>query len=140
MFRKNNQHQQPKFFNSDLLMPDKMRQQLHDSWAGVFRTEVFRRIPEGRFALLYSETDSRPNAPVNVLVGGDMLKDGFGWTDEELERHLQFDLQTRYALGLDDLSQNVPTLRTFQNHRRRVREHAETTGENLYEVVFGVIT
>lgn len=140
MFRKNNQHQQPNFFNSDLLMPDKMRQQLHDSWAGVFRTEVFRRIPEGRFALLYSETDSHPNAPVNVLVGGDMLKDGFGWTDEELERHLQFDLQTRYALGLDDLSQNVPTLRTFQNHRRRVREHAETTGENLYEVVFGVIT
>ncbi|PVE35243.1 hypothetical protein DC030_14625, partial [Enterococcus faecalis] len=73
-------------------------------------------------------------------VGGDMLKDGFGWTDEELERHLQFDLQTRYALGLDDLTQSVPTLRTFQNHRRRVREHAERTGENLYEVVFQVVT
>ncbi|MCB9433803.1 MAG: transposase [Ardenticatenaceae bacterium] len=117
-----------------------MRQQLHGSWAGVFRTEVFMHIPEERFAGLYSETDSRPNAPVNVLVGGDMLKDGFGWSDEELERHLQFDLQTRYALGLDDLSQNVPTLRTFQNHRRRVREHAERTGENLYEVVFAVVT
>ncbi len=140
MFRKNNQHQQPNFFNSDLLMPDKMRRQLHNSWAGVFRTEVFMRIPEERFALLYSESDSRPNAPINVLVGGDMLKDGFGWTDEELERHLQFDLQTRYALGLDDLSQRVPTLRTFQNHRRRVRKHAETTGENLYKVVFAVIT
>lgn len=140
MFRKNKQQQQPSFFNSDLMMPDKMRQQLHDSWAGVFRTEVFMKIPEERFANLYSETDSRPNAPVNVLVGGDMLKDGFGWTDEELERHLQFDLQTRYALGLDDLTQSVPTLRTFQNQRRRVREHAERTGENLYEVVFQVVT
>ena len=140
MFRENNQHQQPSFFNSDLLMPDKMRRQLHDSWAGVFRTEVFMRIPEERFAPLYSKTDSRPNAPVNVLVGGDMLKDGFGWTDEELERHLQYDLQTRYALGLDDLSQHVPTLRTVQNHRRRVREHAVETGENLYEVVFQVVT
>jgi len=140
MFCKNDQHQQPNFFNSDLLMPNKMRQRLYDSWAHLFRTEVFVRIPEERFAVLYSKIDSRPNAPVNVLVGGDMLKDGFGWTDEELERHLQFDLQTRYALGLDDLSQSVPTLRTFQNHRRRVREHAETFGENLYEVVFQVVT
>jgi hypothetical protein len=41
---------------------------------------------------------------------------------------------------LDDLTQSVPTLRTFQNHRRRVREHAERTGENLYEVVFQVVT
>jgi hypothetical protein len=140
MFRENKQQQQPSFFNSDLMMPDKMRRQLHNSWAGVFRTEVLMKIPEARFASLYSETDSRPNAPINVLVGGDMLKDGFGWTDEELERHLQFDLQTRYALGLDDLTQSVPTLRTFQNHRRRVREHAGRTGENLYEVVFQVIT
>lgn len=140
MFRKNQQQQQPSFFNSDLLMPDKMRQQLYASWAHTFRTMVYAQIPEERFAVLYSETDSRPNAPINVLVGGDMLKDGFGWTDEGLEQHLQFDLQTRYALGLDDLSQSVPTLRTFQNQRRRVREHAESTGENLYEVVFQVVT
>lgn len=140
MFRKSKQHQQPSFFNSDLLMPTKMRQRLLASWAQVFRTEVFARIPEERFAVLYSETDSRPNAPINVLVGSDMLKDGFGWTDEELERHMQFDLQTRYALGLDDLSQSVPTLRTMQNHRRRIREHAASSGENLYEVVFQVVT
>jgi hypothetical protein len=61
MFRPNKQPQQAKFFNSDFLMPDKMRQRLHDSWAHVFRTEVFMQIPEERFAVLYSETDSRPN-------------------------------------------------------------------------------
>jgi len=140
MFRPNTTPQQSSFFNSDFLMPEKMRQRLYTSWAHVFRTEVFMKIPEERFAGLYSDIDSRPNAPVNVLVGGDLLKDGFGWTDEELEQHLQFDLQTRYALGLDDLSQNTPTLRTYQNHRRRVREHAEATGENLYDVVFRVVT
>lgn len=140
MFRKNDQHQQPNFFNSDFLMPEKLRQQLYTSWAHTFRTMVFTQIPEEPFAVLYSETDSRPNAPINILVGGDMLKNGFGWTDEELERHLQFDLQTRYALGLDDLSQNVPTIRTFQNHRRRVRKHAEKTGKNLYDEVFQVVT
>lgn len=140
MFRKNKQQQQPSFFNSDFLMPGKMREQLYASWAHTFRVMVFARIPEERFAVLYSEKESRPNAPINVLVGGDMLKDGFGWSDEVLEQHLQFDLQTRYALGLDDLSQSVPTLRTFQNHRRRVREHAQASGENLYEVVFQAVT
>ena len=140
MFRKNKQQQQPSFFNSDFLLPEKLRQQLHSSWAYTFRTMVFNQIPEAHFATLYSEVDSRPNAPVNVLVGGDMLKSGFSWTDEELESHLQFDLQTRYALGLDDLSQSVPTIRTFQNLRRRVREHAEATGENLYQVVFATVT
>lgn len=140
MFRPNNDHQQSSFFNSDFWMPDKMSRRLYQSWAHVFRTEVFMKIPEERFAVLYSDIDSRPNAPVNVLVGGDLLKDGFGWTDEELEQHLQFDLQTRYALGLDDLGQEAPTLRTFQNHRRRVREHAQASGENLYEVVFQVVT
>jgi hypothetical protein len=139
VFRENKQ-QQPSFFNSDFLMPSKMREQLYASWAHTFRVLVFAQIPEECFAVLYSEKESRPNAPINVLVGGDMLKDGFGWTDEVLERHLQFDLQTRYALGLDDLSQNVPTLRTFQNHRRRVRKHTEAGGENLYEVVFQAVT
>jgi hypothetical protein len=140
MFRKNTQQQQPSFFNSDFLMPEKLRQQLYNSWAHTFRHMVFANIPEECFATLYSEVDSRPNAPVNVLVGGDMLKSGFGWTDEELESHLQFDLQTRYALGLDDLSQSVPTVRTFQNLRRRVREHAEENGENLYQIVFETVT
>ena len=140
MFRPNTQHQQPSFFNSDFLMPPKMREQLRQSWAHIFRTAVFARIPEEEFAPLYSDKDSRPNAPVNVLVGGDILKDGFGWTDEELKDHLQFDLLTRYALGLDDLGQAPPTLRTFSNHRRRVREYAAATEVNLYEVVFETIT
>lgn len=74
------------------------------------------------------------------MVGRDMLKSRFSWTNEELESHLQFDLQTRYALGLGDLSQHIPTIRTFQNLRRRVREHAEATGENLYQVVFETVT
>lgn len=140
MFRPNTQHQQSSFFNSDFLMPPKTRKKLRQSWAHTFRTVVFARIPEQAFAPLYSDKDSRPNAPVNVLVGGDILKDGFGWTDEELAERLQFDLLTRYALGLDDLGQAPPTLRTFTNHRRRVREYAAATEVNLYEVVFEVIT
>jgi len=140
MFCKNTQQDQSSFFNSEFLMPPKMRQQLQKSWAHTFRTIVFTNIPEEPFAVLFSEKDSRPNSPINVLVGADMLKDGFGWTDEEMGEHLSFDLLTRYALRLDDLGTSAPTLRTFNNHRKRVREHAEKSGVNLYEEVFNVIT
>jgi hypothetical protein len=140
LFRKNTKHQQPGFFDSQQLMSVKMRQRLQSSWAQIFREVVLRRIPEEIFAKLFSETDSRPNAPINVIVGGDILKSGLGWTDEELEEHLGFDLLTRHALGLDDLGQEAPTLRTVYNLRRRVREHAEQTGENLYAQVFNRIT
>lgn len=140
MFRKNTQHQQPGFFDSQQLLSPKMRQRLHNSWAQTFREVVLYGIPEEIFAVLFSERDSRPNAPINVIVGGDILKAGLGWTDEELEEHLNFSLLTRHALGLDDLGQEAPTLRTVYNLRRRVREHAEQTGENLYAEVFAHIT
>lgn len=121
-------------------MSVKMRQRLQTSWAQSFREVVFEHIPEGMFAVLFSEVDSRPNAPINVMVGGDILKSGQGWTDEELEAHLNFDLLTRHALGLDDLGVEAPTLRTVYNLRRRVREYAEETGVNLYAEVFAHIT
>jgi hypothetical protein len=140
LFRKNTQHLQPSFFDSQQLMSVKMRQRLQKSWAQTFREVVLKHIPEGIFAVLFSDIDSRPNAPINIIVGGDILKSGLGWTDEELEEHLGFDLLTRHALGLDDLSQEAPTLRTVYNLRRRVREHAEQTGVNLYAEVFAHIT
>lgn len=140
MFRKNSPQQQPGFFDSQQLMTPKMRERLQRSWAQTFREVILYRIPEKRFAVLYSEQDSRPNAPVNVIVAGDMLKSGFGWTDEELAERMGFDLLVRHALGLDDLGQEGPTLRTVYNLRRRVREYAAETGINLYAEVFNQIT
>ncbi len=140
MFRKSSQQQQASFFDSQQLMPVKKRQRLQNSWAQTFREAILSRIPEERFAVLFSEQDSRPNAPINIIVGGDIIKAGFGWTDEELEQHLEFDLLTRHALGLDDLIQEAPTLRTVYNLRRRVRQYADQTGKNLYAEVFAHIT
>ncbi len=98
------------------------------------------RIPEEPYADLYSEEDSRPNAPVNVLIGAEMLKTGFGWSDAELEKNMQFDLLVRYALGMNNLNEEVPVLRTLYNFRRRVREYAQETGINLYQETFKAIT
>ena len=50
--------------------------------------------------MLYADTPSRPNTPVNTLAGLEILKVGLGWSDEELYDAFQFNLQVRYALGL----------------------------------------
>lgn len=98
-----------------------MQQLLEDSWAAAFYREVFCRIPELLFAPLYSDDEaSRPNTPVNVLMGVEILKSGFGWSDLELIDHVRFDLQVCHALGLDDLRAEVFTLRTLYDFRRRV--------------------
>jgi hypothetical protein len=110
------------------------------SWAHTFRQELFVHIPETLFAPLFSEIESRPNAPINIIVGAEILKAGFGWSDEEMVEHLGFDLLSRYALGLDEISAEAPTIRTFYNLRRRVRQYAEEPGNNLYNEVFARIT
>jgi len=47
----------------------KARARLEESWAGVFRREYFSRLDEKPFAVLYSDEYSRPNTPVNVMLG-----------------------------------------------------------------------
>jgi hypothetical protein len=140
VFRKNKKHQQSSLFDSQFLLPPKLRRKMEASWAHTFYHDVFVRISEEPFAILYSEEDSRPNAAVNVLVGADMLKTGFGWSDAELEENIHFDLLVRYALGMNNLNKEIPVLRTLYNFRRRVREYAQETNINLYQETFKAIT
>jgi len=76
MFRKNEEHRQQSFFSGHYLLPDSMQHRLLTSWAETFYQELFCRIDEEIFAPLYSEEASRPNVPVNVLVGAEILKSG----------------------------------------------------------------
>jgi len=82
MFRKNTKHQQPALISAASELPEKQRKRLEKSWASTFYQQFFCRINEEAFAVLYSEVASRPNVPVNVLVGLEALKAGFGWSDE----------------------------------------------------------
>jgi len=71
-------------------LPEEQREYLYSSWAGVFYQEFFCRVDEKPFAVLYSNLPSRPNVPVNVLVGLEYLKAGNGWTDQEKVRQSKF--------------------------------------------------
>lgn len=140
MFCEHTDHLQPSLLDTVGQFPEAKRKRLESSWAGTFYHDVFCRIAESIFAPLYSDEPSRPNAPVNISVGLEILKSGFNWSDEELFNHLDFDVQVRYALGIWDIHTEVSTLRTQYNFRRRVSDHMQKTGENLFEQLFVQIT
>jgi hypothetical protein len=123
-------------FSSIDSLPEKLQARLEESWAGSFYREYFVRIDEDPFAVLYSDEPSRPNIPVNVLVGLDTLKSGFGWSDAEMYDHWCYDVQVRYALGYRDLREGHFELRTLYNFRQRVTKHMRETGKNLYDEAF----
>jgi hypothetical protein len=141
VFRKNDQHLQWPLFSSIDSLPKKQQARLEASWAGTFYHQLFCRIEEEPFAVLYSDDEaSRPNIPVNLLVGFETLKAGFGWSDEEAFDHFCFDVQVRYAVGQRDLSAGHFDLRTVYNFRHRVAKQMQETGENLIEQAFERVT
>lgn len=73
-FRTNN-YQQISLFDKLGFLSDRKLRMLRKSWAQVFSDHVFTHINEQIFAPLYSEkTNSRPNAPINVIIGALILK------------------------------------------------------------------
>ncbi len=112
MFRKNGSHRQKSMFGSLNELPPKQQQRPAQSWAGTFYDEIFTRIDETPYAVLYDDRPSRPNIPVNILVGLEILKAGFGWSDEEMYENSCDNLQVRHALGLQKLTEGYFELRT----------------------------
>lgn len=140
MFSKNEEHKQSKMFTAVDYLPPTARKKLESSWASVFYKEFFSRLDEEVFSVLYSEKKSRPNTPVNILVGFETLKSGFGWSDEELYNHVLFDLQVRYALGLRDFDEGYFDLRTVYYFRAALVEYEQKHGINLMQKATEQIT
>jgi len=140
MFKKNKKHLQPALISAASELPEKQLKLLKRSWAHSFYHEFFCRIDEENFAVMYSREPSRPNVAVNVLVGLEVLKAGFGWSDEELYENYCFNLQVRYALGYDRLGDGDFAIRTLYYFRERLSKHYLESGENLLEQAFEQVT
>jgi len=140
MFRKNQNHRQiPLTSNVDELST-KLRKRLETSWSGVFYREFFSRLDETPFAVLYADCPSRPNIPVNVLVGLEYLKAGNGWSDEEMYDMFCYDVQLRYALGYRQLGDGDFDLRTLYYFRERLSRYMQESGTNLLDQAFAQVT
>jgi len=140
MFKKNHRHLQLPLTSHVDELPEKLRKRLENSWAGVFYREFFCRLNEAPFDVLYVDYPSRPNVPVNVLVGLEYLKAGNGWTDEEMYDAYCYDIQVRYALGYRQLGEGDFDLRTLYYFRERLSRYMQEQGINLLDQAFEQVT
>ena len=104
-FRKNDVQQFSMFDSFNTLTPREQKA-LENSWAKVFAEEVFLAIDESWFSVLYSNKASRPNTPVNVIVGALLLKELFDLSDDEVVEDLLLDPRFQYALHTQALMSN----------------------------------
>ncbi|HEX8906303.1 MAG TPA: transposase [Longimicrobiaceae bacterium] len=137
MFRPNETHRQQDIFGLETQLGPELRKRLHGSKEYAFYTEVFCRIPEELFAELYDEDSAtRPNAPVNTLVGAMILQHHNNWTFEELLDRVAFDLKVRAALGLWSLAEEPFCRATLFNFQKRLRDYMVRTGRDKFQAVF----
>ena len=95
---------------------------------------MFPAINEDRFSVLYSDQKfSRPNTPVNFIVGALMLKEEHGLSDEELVASICFDVRYQYALHTTQLEEQPVSDRTFSRFRERIAQFEQETGRNLLQ-------
>lgn len=133
MFRKNS-FQQMRLDDPLNNMPKYLKEILKNSWAHLFQKYIFPNINEERFEVLYSDNPaSRPNSPVNVIIGLLVIKDLFDQTDEEVIGSLHFDDRYQYALRTTSFEKQPVSINTLTNFRNRVYNYYEETRIDLIQ-------
>jgi hypothetical protein len=143
MFKKSDKETQLDVFSSVSNMLDNSTQKQYSDknhWHNQFREQVVLRIDEPIFSVLFNSTTGAPNSPIRVLIGMMILKEAFGWSDEQLYEHCRFNLLVRSSLGLFNMNDSLPVESTYYLLRKRIYEHKKQTGEDLMEQVFSTIT
>jgi hypothetical protein len=141
MFRKNESHRQRDMFGRENygLSEAKYKEALK-SREYRFYEEVFCRIDEGIFEPLFAGGWGRPNAPLNSMVAAMILREVRHCTYAELFRSLDFDVLTRMAIGLTDMSETPFCPATLFNFQDRLVHYERGGGPNLFEQLFHSIT
>ena len=105
---------------------------LENSWAKVFADEIFPAIDEERFSVLYSKKGSRPNTPVNVIVGALIIKELFDYSDDEMVENLMLDFRIQYALHTTSFDEQPLSDKTLSRFRKRCYDYENLHNEDLY--------
>ncbi len=143
MFKKSVDNQQLDAFSSPIehLPSSSMNYYLkNDSWHNLFRQQVVMRVNESIFSVLYDDKNGAPNASIRVLAGMMLLKEGHGWSDEQLFENANYNLLIRSALGLMNLEDAVPVASTYYLFRRRLVEYNRENNVDLFKTCQDQIT
>lgn len=143
MFRRSKPEKQLSIFSSfGGMLNGKAQKQFDDAqgWHNMFRKEVYSRIDEGEYHVLFSERMGAPNASVRTLVSMMILKEGQGWSDSELFEQCHFNLLVRAALGSFNMDDRMPAESTYYLLRKRIHEYCRDHGVDLIDRTFQAIT
>lgn len=132
MFKFNNKIQ-GNIFDETLQLSNYHQKLLNEGWAGYFKEKVFPKINEERFSVLYSNKASRPNTPVNIMVGLLILKEMNKQVDSELMQSLIFDTRYQYALWTTGYEKQPISRNAFTNFRNLLIKYELETGIDLYK-------
>jgi len=140
MFKKNESYKQYDLFSVTDSLSDNQRSMLESSIEHSFFINIFSKINESDFDVLYSTKTSRPNVPVNQLVGALILKHLYNWTYQQLFMNLNFNILTRHALGVQNLGGSIFAEASIFNFQNKVIEYYVQTGHDLLTTVFDSLT
>lgn len=129
---KENTSQQISLTDSFTGLTDRERNALEKSWAKIFADEIFPMIDESRFSVLYSTKASRPNTPVNVLVGALIIKELFDYSDDEMVENLMLDLHLQYALHTTSFDEQPLSDKSLSRFRKRCYDYEKLHNVDLY--------
>lgn len=110
------------------------------SWHHVFYQEITSRIDEQVFSVLFTEDAGRPNASIRVMIGMMILKEGNGWSDEQLFEECRFNMKVMMALGFMNLDEDIPVESTYYLFRKLLTEYNTSNGVDLLKQSFEKIT
>ena len=120
-FKRNEKMEQISFEDSFCRLSERNQKIVMQSWAKDFAEVVFPAINEDRFSVLYSANDAtRPNIPVNIIIGALLLKEQNGLSDSELMESICCDVRYQYALHTTHLTEQPVSDRTFSRFRERL--------------------
>jgi len=140
MFKENKNIYQNQIFGFSDLLSNDQNKKIEKSKENCFFQLVVCKINEKDFKPLFTDGFSRPNSPVNLLVGSLILKDLNNWTFKELFENIEFNLLTKTALGLQDIQEQPFSYATIFNFKNRIAQYATLTNINLFEKNFDALS
>lgn len=142
MFKRSKNKQGNMFKDMSMLLSSRKQELLNspESWHNIMWRDVVSKIDEHPYSVLYASGLGRPNASIRVLIGMMILKEGNGWSDEQLYESCRFNIKVMQALGLRHIDEDVPVESTYYEFRRLLGLHMESTGEDLLKATFQQVT
>ena len=143
MFRKSTKNTAPGLFTSFSQQLSAIKQKgIEDStaWHNIFHEHVTKEINEDLFSVLLKEGIGRSNSPIRVLIAMSILKEGHGWSDEQLFEHCRYNILVMSALGYTNFSDDIPTESTYYLFRQKLHGYQIETGTDLVGECFKDLT